>query len=136
MNLLTLGPTQDLTPLLLSLTLFSYFFKDWLNNPWHQLYRTLHITFTQLLTVLRVPKLCHLGTICSQKCLFWVHIKTTLSWVHHNMLEFIKDPFLILHFFYQTLMTFLMMLFVILLSMLMTLHSTLNVIRDMVGGNN
>ena len=37
------------------------------------------------------------------------------------MLEFLKVPFLVLHFSYYTLMTFLMMLYVILLSMLITL---------------
>ena len=43
--------------------------------------------------------------------------------------------FLLLHFSCSTLMTFLMMLSVILLSMLMTLPSTLNVIRHVVCGN-
>ena len=37
------------------------------------------------------------------------------------MLEFLKAPLLVLHFSYYTLMTFLMMLSVILLSMLMIL---------------
>ena len=41
-----------------------------------------------------------------------------------------------LHFSYYTLMTFLMMLSVILLSMLMILLSTLNVIRHLICGNN
>ena len=44
--------------------------------------------------------------------------------LHKNlwlMLEFLKGPFLVLHFSYSTLMTFLMMLFVILLSMLLLL---------------
>ena len=36
-----------------------------------------------------------------------------------SMLKFFKSPFLVLHFFYYKLMTFLMMLSVILLSMLM-----------------
>ena len=40
------------------------------------------------------------------------------------MLDFLKDPFLVLHFSYFTLMTFLMVLSVILLSMLMILLST------------
>ena len=43
--------------------------------------------------------------------------------LHKNiqlMLELLKSPFLVLHFSYHTLMTFLMMLYVILLSMLMT----------------
>ena len=44
-------------------------------------------------------------------------------------------PVLLLHFSYYTLMTFLMMLSVVLLSMLMILHSTLNVIRHQICGN-
>ena len=49
---------------------------------------------------------------------FWMAI------FHKNiqlMLEFLKGPFLVLHFFYYTLMTFLMMLSVISLPMLMIL---------------
>ena len=59
--------------------------------------------------------------------------------IHKNiqlMLEFLKGPFLVLHFFYYTLMTFLMMLSVILLSMLMILLSILSVIRHLICGNN
>ena len=41
------------------------------------------------------------------------------------MLEFLKAPFLVLHFSYYTLLTFLVMLSVILLSMRMILLSTL-----------
>ena len=52
------------------------------------------------------------------------------------MLVFLKGLFLVLHFSYYTLMTFLMMLSVILLSMLMILLSTLNVIRHLICGNN
>ena len=40
------------------------------------------------------------------------------------ILDFLKAPFLVLHFSYYTLMNFLMMLSVVLLSMLMTLLST------------
>ena len=47
----------------------------------------------------------------------------------------VEGPFLIQHFSYYTLMN-LMMLSVILLSMLMTLPSTLNVIRHLICGNN
>ena len=50
--------------------------------------------------------------------------------------EFPKAPFLVLHFSYYTLMTFLMMLSVILLSMLMMLLSTLNLIKYLICGNN
>ena len=50
-------------------------------------------------------------------------------------LEFLKGPFLFLHFFYSILMTFLMVLSVILLSILMILLSTLIVIRYLICGN-
>ena len=59
--------------------------------------------------------------------------------LHKNiqiMREFLKSPFLVLHFSYYTLMTFLMMLSVILQSMLMILLSILSVIRDLICGNN
>ena len=59
--------------------------------------------------------------------------------LHKNiqlMLEFLKGPFLVQHFSYYTLMTFLMMLHVILPSMLMILLSALNVIRHLIYGNN
>ena len=58
--------------------------------------------------------------------------------LHKNiqlMLEFLKAPFLVLHFSHYTLMTFLMMLSVILLSMLMNLLSILSVIRHLICGN-
>ena len=59
--------------------------------------------------------------------------------LHKNiqlMLEFLKGPFLVLHFSYCTLMTFLMILPVILLSMLMALPCILSVIRHLICGNN
>ena len=59
--------------------------------------------------------------------------------LHKNiqiMLEFLKALFLVLHFSYYTLMTFLAMLSVILLSMLMILLSILSVIRHLICGNN
>ena len=52
------------------------------------------------------------------------------------ILEFLKPPFLILHFSYFTLMTYLTMLSVILLSMLMMLLSILSVVRHLICGNN
>ena len=52
------------------------------------------------------------------------------------MLEFIKAPFLVLYFFYYTLMTFLMISFVILRSKLMILFSIPNVIRHLICGKN
>ena len=59
--------------------------------------------------------------------------------LHRNiqlMLEFLKAPFLVLHFCYYTLITFLMMLSVILLSVLMILLSILSVIRHLICGSN
>ena len=52
------------------------------------------------------------------------------------MLVFLNGLFLVLHFSYYTLMTFLMMLSVILLSMLMILLSTVDVIRRLICGKN
>ena len=59
--------------------------------------------------------------------------------LHKNiqlMLVFLKALFLVLHFSYYTLMTFLMMLSVILLYMLMILLSTLNAIKHLICDNN
>ena len=59
--------------------------------------------------------------------------------LHNNiqlMLEFLKAQFLILHFSYYTLMIFLMILSVILLSMVMILLSILSVVRHLICGNN
>ena len=64
---------------------------------------------------------------------FWIES------LHKNiqlMLEFLKGPFLVLHFSYYALMTFLMVFSVILLSILIILLSTLNVIRHLICGNN
>ena len=52
------------------------------------------------------------------------------------MREFLKAPFLVLHFSYYTLMTFLMMLSVISLSILMIIPSILCVIGHLICGNN
>ena len=52
------------------------------------------------------------------------------------ILEFLKPPFLILHFSYFASMTYLTMLSVILLSMLTILLSILSVIRHLICGNN
>ena len=52
------------------------------------------------------------------------------------MLEFLKAPLLVLHFSYYRLITFLMMLSMILLSMLMILLYTLNMIWHLFCGNN
>ena len=58
--------------------------------------------------------------------------------VHKNvqlMLECLKAPFLVLHFSYYTVMTFLMMLSVILLFILI-LSSSVNMIRYLICGSN
>ena len=63
---------------------------------------------------------------------FWMEI------LHKNfqlMLELLKVPFLVLHFSCYKLMTFLTMLFVILLSMLMILLFILSVTRHQICGN-
>ena len=52
------------------------------------------------------------------------------------MLEFLKAPFLVLHFSCCTLLTFLMMISVILLSMLSIVLFVLSVIRHLICGNN
>ena len=51
------------------------------------------------------------------------------------MLVFLKALFLVLHFSYYALMTFLMSLSVILLSRLMILFCTLSVIRHLICGS-
>ena len=59
-----------------------------------------------------------------------------LRMVIQLMREFLKAPFLVLHFSYYTSMTFLMMLSVILQSVLMILLSILSVIGHLICGNN
>ena len=51
------------------------------------------------------------------------------------MLEFLKAPFLVVHFSCYGFITFLIMLSVILLSVLMILLSILSVIRHLICGN-
>ena len=53
-----------------------------------------------------------------------------------SKLEFFRAPFLVLHFFCYTLITFLIMLSIILLSMFMILLSVLSVIRHLICGSN
>ena len=65
-----------------------------------------------------------------------VVLDATSSQEYQLMLEFLKAPFLALHFSYYALMTFLIMVSVILLSMLMILLSILSVIRHLICGSN
>ena len=53
----------------------------------------------------------------------------------HLILEFLKALFVVLHFSYYTLMSFLMVLSVMLLSVRMILVSTLSVIEHLICGN-
>ena len=64
---------------------------------------------------------------------FWM--ESLLKNIQLIMLEFLKGPFLVLHFSCCILMTFLM-LSVILLSVLMILFSILSVVRHLICGNN
>ena len=52
------------------------------------------------------------------------------------MLQFLKAPFVVLHFSYYTLMTFLIIVSVTLLSMLMILLFIVDVIKHLICGNN
>ena len=87
-------------------------------------------------------KLKSYGISCQIFGLFLLFSVTdSFKWffLHKNMqlmLEFFKAPFLVLHLSCYTLITFLMMLSVILLSMLMIPLSILNVIRHLIWGNN
>ena len=67
-----------------------------------------------------------LKVVLDEKFLQEYPVKTTLP---------SKAPSLFLHFSCCTLMTFLMMLSVMLLSMMMILHSTVNMIRHLTCGN-
>ena len=65
----------------------------------------------------------------------WLWMKN----LHKNIqltLEFFKDPFFVVHFSQYTIMFFLLMLPVILVSVLMILLSILSVIRGLISGNN
>ena len=55
---------------------------------------------------------------------------------HQLMSEFLKSPFLVIHFSYYILITFLTLLSVTLLSMLITLLFILSVIKYLISGNN
>ena len=76
---------------------------------------------------------CFLFSVTDSFWWFWIGYR------HKNMLlmlAFLKGPFLVLHYSYYKLMTFLMLLSVILLYLLIILLSTLNLIRHLICGNN
>ena len=109
---------------------------------WHLIYPRLLIGFGMLVFFtnlslmefqVRYSALLLLFSVIDDFGWFWMES------LHKNiqlMREFLKAPFLVLHFSYYTLMTFLMMLYVILLSMLMILLSILVVIGLLICGNN
>ena len=75
------------------------------------------------------------GAISSFVRPFWVVLHVLCKNIPLIMVEFLKGPFLVMHFSYYTWMTFLMMLSVIMLYMLMILLSTVSVIWHLVCGN-
>ena len=103
---------------------------------WHLIYRRLLTGFGMLvfftnLSLLefqvRYLVLFHLFSVIDGFEWFWMES------LHKNiqlMLEFLKAPFLVLHFSCSTLMTFLTMLSVLLLSMLIIILFALNVTRQ------
>ena len=99
--------------------------------------RVLHVGFFTNLSLMdfmiRILALFLLFSVLGGLGWFWmgsIHKKIQL------ILQFLKGPFLVLHFSYYALMTFLMMLSVILLSLLMILLSILNMIRHLICDNN
>ena len=76
-----------------------------------------------------------ISSFLSNRQLEWFWMESLLKNIQ-LMREFLKGPFLVLHFNYYTLMTLLMMLSVILQSMLMILLSILSAIGHLICGNN
>ena len=108
---------------------------------WHWIYPRLLTGFGMLVFF---TNLSHMEFQVRYLCLFLLFsVIDDLKWfwiesLHKNiqlMWEFLKTPFLILHFSYYTLMIFLRMLSVVLLSMLMILLSILSMIRHLICGN-
>ena len=77
--------------------------------------------------------LFHLFSVIDSLEWFWI---ASLYRNIQLMPEFLKAPFLVLYLSYYTLITFLMMLYVILVSILMILPCILNVIRHLICGSN
>ena len=108
---------------------------------WHLIYPRLLTGFDMLVFVTNLSLMKFQVRYLAMFLLFSVIDSFKWFWresLHKNiqlMLEFLKAPFLVLHFSCYTLMTFLTMLSVILLSMLMILLSILSVIRHLICGN-
>ena len=109
---------------------------------WHLIYPRLLTEFDMLVFFTNLSLMEFQVRYLALFLLFLVIDGFGLFWrvnLHKNiqlMPVFLKGLFLVLHFSYYTLMTFLMMLSVILLSMLMILLSALNLIRQLICGNN
>ena len=109
---------------------------------WHLIYPMLLTGFDMLVSSTNLSLMKFQVRYLALILLFSVIGSLEWFWMeslHNNiqlMLEFLKAPFLVLHFSYYTLMTFLTILSVILLSMLMILLSKLSVIRHLICGNN
>ena len=109
---------------------------------WHLIYPRLLtgfgmlVFFTNLCLMefqVRYLALCILFSVMDDFEWFWMeslHENIQLMW------EFLKAPFLVLHFSYYTLIIFLVMLSVILVAMLMILFSILSVIGHLICSNN
>ena len=109
---------------------------------WHLIYPKLLIGFGMLVFFTNLSLMEFQVRYLALFLLFSVIDDFEWFWMeslHNNiqlMREFLKAPFLVLHFSYYTLMIFLTMLSVILLSMLMILLSILSVIGHLICGNN
>ena len=109
---------------------------------WHLIYPRLLTGFGMLLFFTKFSLMEHQVRYLVLFLVFSVIDDFSWFWMgslHNNiqlMMEFLRAPFFVLHFFYYILMTFLKMLSVILLSMLMILLSTQSVIRHLICGNN
>ena len=108
---------------------------------WHLIYSRLLIGFCMLVFFTNLSLMEFQVRYLALFLLFSVIVGFEWLWMerlHKNiqlMVEFLKAPSLVVHFYCYTLMTFLTMLSVILLSMLMTLLFILSVTRHLICGN-
>ena len=115
----------------------------WPFSNFHYGFRTSRST-ADLLTFILL-RLCRIATAgvwgyssCSTRYIQGLNMVWHTSLLHkrkYYSLIALRGPFLVLNFSCYTLITFLIMLCVILLSMLMVLLSTLNVMRPLIFGN-
>ena len=117
------------------------FNKSGLLEPWHLINPRLLTGFDMLVFFTNLRLMQFQVRYLALFLLFSVKDNFELFWMEgfqniQLMLEFLKAPFLVLHFSYYTLMTYFTMLSVILLSMLMILLSILSEIRHLICSNN